>query len=119
MDKASATKYATVLRDAAAEMRKMAHELADARSRLAAIEQDQAVDKIAQELHARNIRTDLDGVALRTLLSKEAQAGNLGQYETVLSLVAPDQSAKLAQLRDEPSGSGGGARAELERYLSE
>jgi len=116
MNKLSNAQIAEVLADASATLRAQQAHIGELSEKLAAREQRERVEKLASEMHRKNLELDVSVDALADRLEKAAAAGKLEALEHAVDLVGPDMSNKLAQLtNDEPGASS--AASDLERYI--
>lgn len=116
MNKESAEKAASVLRDAANTVRKYAAANKDLTEKLAAKQLRERVEKIAAAFHSKNLRLEDSRDQIADELEKEARAGRLDAIEAGVDLIGPNMG-KFAQVRnDDQQGSSSGS--DFERFVT-
>jgi small-conductance mechanosensitive channel len=115
MDKISNEKVAQVLADVPGTLRKLAEENKELHAKVAHYELRNRVEKLASEMHRKNLHTDVEASALADYLEKQASEGKLDAIEEATKMVAPDMGHKLAQLTTDERGTS--ASSDLERFI--
>ena len=115
MDKISNQKIAAVLAYVPGTIRKLAEENKELTAKVAHFELRTRVEKIASEMHRKNIHSDLELSDLADNLEKQASEGKLDAIEQAVDMVAPDMGTKLAQLTGDDRGTS--SSSDLERFI--
>jgi len=100
------------LQKVSSERDKLAEENVELREKNAALVRRMEAEKVAAEMHDKNIHTEVPFDLLAEQLEKEAEQGNLPVIQKALHMTGPDM-LKSASLSD---GSGAGA-SELEQFI--
>lgn len=106
IEKISHTKIAEVLADAAATLRRVTSERDEALSKLAQIERQHAVEKLASQMYEKGL-TDEPREHLIERLEKQAMEGGLARLQDAVDLVGPEMWSKFAQASDDQRHSAG------------
>lgn len=117
MNKLSNQQRAEVLTDAAAALRSQHAEIQDLRMKLAASEQRDRVEKLAEKMHSKGLELDTPVEVLVDRLEKAASDNKLDTIEQAVEMVGPDMGTKIAQLTNEENRVSLGG-SDLERYLT-
>jgi hypothetical protein len=115
MDKISNAKIAAVLADVPGTIRKLAEENKELTAKVAHYELRGRVEKIASEMHRKNINADIELGDLADNLEKQASEGKLDAIVQAVGMVAPDMGTKLAQLTGDDRGTS--SSSDLERFI--
>lgn len=115
-------KIAEVLADAGHTLRKVASErdtLAEEnqqlKRKLAGVERRLFCEKVAADMHSKNLRTDVEFADLVDELEKSADDGRLPAIVEAVKMAAPDMGTHFTINNDEASG--GPGMSDLEAFL--
>lgn len=108
--------YAEVLADVPETLRELAAENRELSEKIAQYELRSRVEKIASEMHRKNLNTDVSAADLADSLVKSASEGKLDSIEAAVDMVGPDMGQKLAQLSNDERGSSASS-SDLERFI--
>lgn len=115
MNKISNQKVAQVLSDVPGTLRKLAERNKELEEKVAHYELRTRVEKLASEMHRKNIHSDVALEDLADNLEKAASEGKLDAIEQAVGMVAPDMGHKLAQLTSDERGTS--SSSDLERFI--
>src|ERR1700735_5227427 len=103
MNKISNAQMAEVFSDAAATLRAQQAENADLRTKLAAYETRNRVEKLAATMHSKGMELDVDVTELANRLEKAAEkAGELEVIEKAVDMSGPDMATKIGAAAHNP-----------------
>lgn len=105
MEKLSSEKVAKVLRDAQTALLTVTEERDKLAAENAAMKQRAECEKLAADMHAKGLESDKSIDELAESLSKEAEAGNLGEIQRAVEMIGPNMSfASKTANHDAPGG---------------
>ncbi len=118
MEKVSQEDVLKLAAEAPAIIRKLASERDEAVTKLAAMEQRKAVEKLASQMHEKGINSHVPLDDLATQLEGWAAQGKLAEVQRAVEFVGPDMGQKIATVTHDDVGDGNGADGgELVRFL--
>lgn len=117
MDKISNAQMAEVLTDASATLRAQQSHINELEEKVASMERRDRVEKLASEMHRKNLELDTPLEALADRLEKAAAAGKLETVEHAVDLCGPDMGSKLASLTTDEPGMASGTSNDLVRFI--
>ena len=112
MNKISAEQTHSMLTQAAQALRTLVEERDELLRKVAALEETDAVNKLATEMHAKGLERHVPLDELVESLREKHASGKFAAFKDAVGLVGHDMGAKLASVKDEGYTSGSGNAVE-------